>query len=92
MVIQVKVNIWLRESQNCVAISSPGCWRGFPIWRNYLLCLCREDFQVEPDPNAGQDQENAKTRDEQITRREPLRPAALQRNLKQDSPIQTLSL
>ncbi|TRZ22328.1 hypothetical protein HGM15179_004789 [Zosterops borbonicus] len=39
-----------------------------------------EAFQVEPDPNAGQDQENAKTKDEQITRSEPMSSAALQRN------------
>lgn len=51
-----------------------------------------EAFRVEPDTNTGQDQENTKTRDEWITRSEPMRPAALQRNHKQDSPIQTLSL
>lgn len=54
---------------------------------NHLLCLCTEAFHVEPNPNTDQDQENAKTRDEQITRSEPMRPGALQRNHKQDSPI-----
>lgn len=91
MVIKVNVNIRLRENQNGVAISSPGCW-SLPFHEAFLLCLCTEVFQVEPDPNTGLDQENAKTRDERITRCEPMRPAASQRNHKQDSPIQTLSL
>lgn len=54
---------------------------------NHLPYLCSEAFQVEPNPNADQDQENAKTRVEQITRSEPMRPGALQKNHKQDSPI-----